>query len=157
MAAGRVKVNIDAGLLGEIGIGIGVVARDSEGRILWCASIKRGEKLEPRLAEARAILVGMKLAAARGHDLVEFENDSECVVNAINKKVPGVSSFHLILDDIMEAAQLFSFCSWSWVQREGNKVAHELAHAPPFALGCKLWSDNFPDFLCNLLDSDCAA
>uniref|UniRef100_A0A803MZ92 Reverse transcriptase zinc-binding domain-containing protein n=1 Tax=Chenopodium quinoa TaxID=63459 RepID=A0A803MZ92_CHEQI len=95
-AAGRIKVNIDAGLLCDLGIVVGVVARTDEGSVLWCANIKLADRLEPKLAEAKAILMGMKLAAQ-----VEFENDCENVVNAIRRKDKGNNS-----------AIRFSFCAW---------------------------------------------
>ncbi|XP_021764698.1 uncharacterized protein LOC110729276 [Chenopodium quinoa] len=135
-------------------IGVGVVARDAEGKTLWCASVKLGIKLEPKLTESKAILIGMELAAEMGHDRVVFESDCEPVVCAIKKKAPGCSSFHLLLDDIVVATNRFSDCSWSWIHRDGNKVAHELAHVPPLVLGRKIWYSDFPDFLCNLLNSD---
>uniref|UniRef100_A0A803MR74 CCHC-type domain-containing protein n=1 Tax=Chenopodium quinoa TaxID=63459 RepID=A0A803MR74_CHEQI len=48
-----VKVNVDAGMLGAIGFGVGVAARDQLGQLLWCASVKIAREWDPKCAEEK--------------------------------------------------------------------------------------------------------
>ena len=45
---------------------------------------------------------------------------------------------------ILSLAASFSFCSWSFVKRNGNKVAHDLAHRQPYSIEGVLWETAVP-------------
>lgn len=59
--AGWWKINVDAGCLGEWGIGLGLVCRDELGTVLGCATVQvqQGVCWEIRIAEAKAVLAGL--------------------------------------------------------------------------------------------------
>lgn len=40
--AGWLKINVDAGRLGEWGIGLGIVCRDEKGDVLECVAVQHG-------------------------------------------------------------------------------------------------------------------
>ena len=42
-------------------------------------------------------------------------------------------------------AKTFSFISFSFVKRESNKVAHDLAHWLPLSYEVRLWVNDVPD------------
>ncbi|KAL2905726.1 hypothetical protein RDABS01_004436, partial [Bienertia sinuspersici] len=151
---GLVKVNVDAGLLGSNALGVGVVAQDDEGAAMFCASVQMEGHLEPRCAEARAILVGIQMAMEMGFDDVIIENDCEGLINALSKGEKGHSSFHLLLEDILLLVSSLRSISWSFVKREANKIAHALAHLAPWVLGRRVWLTEFPPHISNLLSDD---
>lgn len=61
---------------------------------------------------------------------------------------------HLIIDDIVHVSNSFEFLSWSFVPRDGNKVAQELAHCLPWVIGRKIWLGDFPHCIAPLLESE---
>ncbi|XP_021723977.1 uncharacterized protein LOC110691367 [Chenopodium quinoa] len=121
---GWVKMNVDAGVLGEAGTGLGAIARDSNGVVL-CADVHQ-------LARDRAI------------KRVVLESDSLLVVQALRGASAGRSTFHLLIEDITNVAASFDVVKWSFVRRNGNRVAHYLAHFQPWDLGQRMWVDHLP-------------
>lgn len=59
---GWMKCNVDVGVVGAMGVVVSVVCRDDEGGIQGCVVLRQREGWEPRVAEARALLEGARLA-----------------------------------------------------------------------------------------------
>ncbi|XP_074299620.1 uncharacterized protein LOC141630760 [Silene latifolia] len=97
---GVVKINVDAGVKEGWGTGIGVVCRGSEGEVLWGLSEHKKEMTEVRMAEAEAMLAGIKEERRRGHTRVVIESDCKPLIDAVSTKAKGRSDFHLMIDDI---------------------------------------------------------
>jgi len=51
----------------------------------------------------------------------------------------------LIIFDILSLVEQFEFITFSFVKREGNAVAHDLAHWLPVRWGSRIWADNVPE------------
>ncbi|XP_021721253.1 uncharacterized protein LOC110688807 [Chenopodium quinoa] len=101
LAMGVAKVNVDAGFVGELGCGLGAVIRSGEGTVL-AAGVQQGEESwEVRVAEAQAILWGLRLAASSGLQEVIVESDCLQVIQALRSKEAGSSEFHLVIKDIL--------------------------------------------------------
>ncbi|XP_074265208.1 uncharacterized protein LOC141587632 [Silene latifolia] len=122
-----VKLNVDAGVKEGWGMGIGAVCRDSEGVVLWGMTEYRRETLESIMAEAEAVLAGIKEARRRGCLCLVVESDCKVLIDALKLKTKR-SNFHLLLDDIYSICNDFESVLWSFVSRKHNSVAHELAH-----------------------------
>jgi ribonuclease HI len=79
----KLTVNVDGGARGNPGpAAIGVVVRDANGEILE----QRGEKIgraTNNVAEYRALLLGIELAAAHGAGELELVGDSELIVRQV--------------------------------------------------------------------------
>ncbi|XP_074288863.1 uncharacterized protein LOC141614010 [Silene latifolia] len=142
---GGVKINVDAFVKEGIGVGLGTVCRDAEGTVRWMVveQQRRGVR-EPREEEAEAMLMGLKEAAKRGYRDVTMESDCQVLIKALKDRVDGRSNFHLILEDIFYVCNSFSNILWSFVGRESNSVAHELARLAPWRIGRREWSNDFP-------------
>ncbi|XP_074314783.1 uncharacterized protein LOC141650612 [Silene latifolia] len=138
------KLNVDAGIMTGVGVGFGVVCRSSGGRVEWGLSILQAQCLEPHMAEAVAILEGLKEAAQKGHDKLVVESDCLQVIDALRNYKHCRSLFHLVLDDIVFLCSSFSSVSWSHTSRKNNTVAHALAHVLVSESGRVEWSDNLP-------------
>ncbi|XP_021770651.1 uncharacterized protein LOC110734814 [Chenopodium quinoa] len=106
---------------------LGVVARDERGIILAAAVRKGGEGWLVEVAEATAVVYGLKLARRMGYARVEMESDALNVVNRVNHKTSGCSPFFLVIDDILALSLMFDRFSISHVKRSGNTVAHFVA------------------------------
>lgn len=83
-----------------------------------------------------------------------MEGDCKSVIDAIQTKEAGRSQFHMVIDDISQVSEVFNSVSWSFVGREGNKVAHDLAHYGPWVIGRRTWLTDFPASVSALLRKD---
>lgn len=61
----------------------------------------------------------------------------------------------LLTDIHLAAISDFEICGFNHVLREGNRVAHTLAHDAT-SVTCKIWRDATPDSLSSLLLADLA-
>ncbi|XP_074282901.1 uncharacterized protein LOC141607450 [Silene latifolia] len=151
---GYVKLNIDAGVKEGWGMGVGVICRGSNGEVVWGLAEHRRAEMEPRLAEAMAILEGVKEARSRGHTRIIIESDCKMVIDALKTKEQGHSDFHLILDDIFYFCSDFNSVIWSFVSRKLNGVAHELAHFSSSEISRYVWDSLLPEQVMSLVIRD---
>lgn len=135
---GWVKVNVDAGELGEVGSGLGVVIRDNNGSLLACATMQGCEKWEPEVVEAKAMVYEMQVSKEMGLSKVVFESDCFGIVNALRAGLVEENSFSLIVGDMLHLRSYFASVHRSFVKRSGNNIAHSLAHLLPGEFGRRL-------------------
>ena len=125
----RAIVNVDGGARGNPGpAAIGVVVRDGDGTVLAEVGEKIGEATN-NVAEYRALLKGIELAAAHGTSDLELVGDSELVVRQVEGrykvKNAGMKELHA---EVKKA--LADFDSWSirHVRRAENADADRLVN-----------------------------
>ena len=125
----RAIVNVDGGARGNPGpAAIGVVGRDGDGAVLEEVGEKIGEATN-NVAEYRALLRGIELAAAHGAGELELIGDSELVVRQVEGrykvKNAGMKELHA---EVKKA--LAGFDSWSirHVRRAENADADRLVN-----------------------------
>ncbi|KAL9686630.1 hypothetical protein QQ045_031023 [Rhodiola kirilowii] len=81
---GVVKINVDGSWRQEdSGAGIGIVARDRAGSLLWIWAEQLQHLSCASEVEGHALLTGMKIAQGRGLEEVEFETDALDVHKAV--------------------------------------------------------------------------
>ena len=125
----KLTVNVDGGARGNPGpAAIGVVVRDADGEVVQELGERIGRATN-NVAEYKALLRGIELAAAHGADELELIGDSELVVRQVEGrykvKDAGMRELHA------EAKRaLGSFGSWSirHVRRSENADADRLVN-----------------------------
>jgi len=125
----KLTVNVDGGARGNPGpAAVGVVLRDAGGEVVE----RRGERIgraTNNVAEYRALLLGIELAAARGASELELVGDSELVVRqvegAYKVKDPTLRELHA---EVKRALRPFSSWSIRHVRREQNADADRLVN-----------------------------
>jgi len=120
-------VHVDGGARGNPGpAGVGAVASDASGAVLGEASAYIGEATN-NVAEYRAVLQGLELAAELGAKAVDVVNDSELVARQIGGEY-RVKQAHLkpLHAEVMEALRGFERWSVRSIPREQNERADEL-------------------------------
>lgn len=123
-------VNVDGGARGNPGpAAIGVVVRDQDGAVLEELGETIGRATN-NVAEYRALLRGIELAAANGGTEVELIGDSELVVRQVEGRYKVKDA---TLRELYEEAkrELATFETWSirHVRREANSDADRLVNA----------------------------
>jgi len=122
-------VNVDGGARGNPGpAAAGAVVATPEGEVLLEGGRYIGEATN-NVAEYRAVLLGLELAAQLGATEVEVVNDSELVARQIGGqykvKHEGLRPLHR---ETMEALRQFDRWAVRSVRRESNERADELVN-----------------------------
>jgi len=126
----KLTVNVDGGARGNPGpAAVGVVVRDAAGAVLE----ERGETIgraTNNVAEYRALLLGIELAAAHGASELELLGDSELIVRQVEGRYKVKDATMKELHAEVKAA-LAPFERWSigHVRREQNADADRLVNA----------------------------
>ncbi|KAK9985868.1 hypothetical protein SO802_030819 [Lithocarpus litseifolius] len=129
------KINVDGATFAKLkAVGIGVLVRDDQGRVIAALSKKIHAPLGAVEAEAKACEEGMQFAKDLGIQEFILEGDSLIIFRAL----AGLSSPPIAVDSVMQGLKSFSgeFCQVSFlhVRHQGNKAAHLLAkHAKGIA------------------------
>ena len=125
----RAVVNVDGGARGNPGpAAIGVMVRDSSGELLEKLGEKIGEATN-NVAEYRALLRGIELAAAHGATDLELIGDSELVVRQVEGrykvKNAGMKELHA---EVKKALRDFDSWTIRHVRRAENADADRLVN-----------------------------
>ncbi|XP_021755004.1 uncharacterized protein LOC110720310 [Chenopodium quinoa] len=150
---GVVKLNSDASLSEEGWVGMGVIARDSEGNVLFAATRRVKAWWPPGIAEGKAMLLAVKLAKRFGYDNVILESDNQVLITRLTKASVYLSDFDVVLEDILSTSSAFMSFLWSHVKRDGNIVAHHLAKLMPFGVE-QVWVNHCPVMISPYVLSD---
>jgi ribonuclease HI len=125
----KLTVNVDGGARGNPGLAaIGVVVRGPDGEVLE----ERGERIgraTNNVAEYRALLLGIELAAAHGASELELLGDSELIVRQVEGRYKVKDATMKELHSEVKRA-LGDFERWSirHVRREQNADADRLVN-----------------------------
>ncbi|GJS54731.1 reverse transcriptase [Tanacetum coccineum] len=123
---GEIKINCDAGV-GNNGVAsLDFVIRSHIRAVLVAGSRRVKFVASVVKAEAKACLWAIQLALAKGFTRVVLESDSSILVEAFKHDKVLVHIRALFLH-IHRLCLSFESCTWSFVRRDGNRVAHELA------------------------------
>jgi ribonuclease HI len=108
-------------------IGLGVIARDSNGIPLGEKSVTKQVNADPKMAEVMAAVLAMHFSKEIGMFDVIFEGDAAQVINEINSEPPYSSRIGHFLENIHQEKGWFGSVTFSFIPRECNFVAHNLA------------------------------
>ncbi|KAL2930609.1 Deoxyribose-phosphate aldolase [Bienertia sinuspersici] len=131
---GVVKVNTDAAIIEDIGVGLGAAIRDESGRLVAYGVKRLKATWTPLMAEAAAAKFGVDMALNLGYTKVWLETDAAEIVRRVQGEAMVVA-LH--------------------VKRVGNALAHLIARiCPPNDEEVIVSNSNFPQSLLALADLD---
>ena len=105
------------------------------------------------LAACRAVEFGSELGLHRA----TVEGDSEVVVKALSCKEYGLALYAHLIKDVSLFFGLYSKLSYSYMKRDGNKVAHSLVRLALTTQNCTVWIENVPSRTLPFVQVDLAA
>ena len=88
-------------------------------------------------------------------DNLVVEGDCLTLNNSLKSSNAQDTFTSFLITEILSLAASFSFCSWSFVRRNGIKVAHDLAHLQPYSFSRRVWDVDPPDSILDWRPSIC--
>ena len=140
---GMIKLNIDASLAIDGWVGLGVVARNSDGDVSFAATRRVRAHWTAEIAEAKGIELAVRLCRRYGLQNVVIESDCLTVINRLSKHAIFLSDLDIVLHNIFASSVHLSSLVNSHVKRDGSVVAHNLARIIPFGVE-QIWENHSP-------------
>ncbi|KAL0355669.1 UNVERIFIED_CONTAM: hypothetical protein Sradi_4013800 [Sesamum radiatum] len=127
---GFIKINYDGAIFLETSeVGIGIVARDSNGSCIGWLSKRFCFNATPEIIETIAAREAVLLGIRRGWQKIVLEGDCSNLFYKLRKQKVDHSLTGSIISDINSCVPLMEVFSLSLIRRTANKVAHALARA----------------------------
>ncbi|XP_062005931.1 uncharacterized protein LOC133723119 [Rosa rugosa] len=156
-AQGWLKVNMDGAFSSSSSSGgIGIVVRDAVGTCVggFCQALE--DVYSAKHVEALAGRAAVKFVRDKGSSPVVFETNSLTLANATKQAViPHTSQLSRVYDDIIEGLNFIPGSMFKHAYRQANCVAHCLASFASLSRSSLVWENIPPNFILNVLSSDC--
>ncbi|XP_075663130.1 uncharacterized protein LOC142632646 [Castanea sativa] len=151
---GLIKINVVAALSSSHAA-LAAVARDHPGVPvkMWARITKIAS---PLLAEAETLLWSVQLAITERWNHVIVEGDAKTCFDAVNSpNLPPPWTIQTSIDNILTFQSSLESCSFVWIKRDCNSVAHGVAKlALSYLSSFFFYKDNLPPALLALCKED---
>ncbi|KAI9196495.1 hypothetical protein LWI28_024414 [Acer negundo] len=157
LVSGFLKINTDTAIReANNPVGVGTIIRDSDAKVLVVVAKRMEACYDPLMAEAAAILFGIRVVVERGLLPVVLESDAKGVVNMINLGSGFCYDIGAILSDISSLANHVEI-PISCVPMKANEATHALVKLVFLSFEDSWWHDSCPFCLESIIRSDCFA
>ncbi|XP_071916172.1 uncharacterized protein [Coffea arabica] len=127
--------------------GVGIIAKDNNGRILATWSIPYSGARDAAELEAIAIRTALSKAIEKNMSSLLILSDCKAVVDRINVGCQGLNSLDMLIEDIRQLSRSFWKCSFFHIRREMNLCSHRLAKLAVNLVQETRWKQSFPVWL----------
>ena len=132
---GWVKINVDAAMDKEnMLVGLGVVIRNSRGKVTTAAIKTEKNDGNVERAEASAAMWGLHVPFKAGAVSVDLKSDLKGVIELINNKMGTLTKTFWVIFDILETKKSFQNFKAQHVPRSCNIVVHSMAKLCVYSL-----------------------
>ncbi|XP_074290385.1 uncharacterized protein LOC141617111 [Silene latifolia] len=152
--AGIIKINTDAYMAGNGSVGLGAVALDKDGRILWMGSRRVGAEWDVEVAEAQSAIFGLDIAREKGLSGIALECDALNLVRAVRDKDIARTPVGLCVEDLCTLLSSFESNNCYHVKCGGNTVAHCLTRICERVGDAIIIVTDFPQVVISLAEID---
>jgi ribonuclease HI len=121
------KLNVDAHLHDDGRWGYGMLLRSEDGRAIGAMTKVHKGSDDATLAEAVGIYEALQWLKTQSYHKVIIESDAEKVTQAVAKKKFPRTNWGNVIRRISRDLDNYPNVSVEWVNRNGNKAAHDLA------------------------------
>lgn len=123
-----IKVNVDAAIFKDpSAFGVGLIARDSRGELMYAHSTYYRDDVSPELAKVMAIKEALSWIMKQTGEDFQLESDCLVAVQAIRSNVTMTSPFGVVVEDCRKLIRNSNKVNLSFVRRSANMAAHFLA------------------------------
>ncbi|XP_021768618.1 uncharacterized protein LOC110732940 [Chenopodium quinoa] len=153
-STGVIKVNTDAAIIPPAAVGFGGVMGDHMGDVVVAMCMKMEGRFEVDVIEAMAMRHALQVTMESGFSSVCLETDCFKLYSHLSKATVTTNAFGRIVNDILMLARSCQACSFSFVKRSGNKVAHSLAKLCTTYFDFTVWLEEYPHDVSELVLAD---
>jgi ribonuclease HI len=133
---------------------MGVIIRDEKGAVAGALSRTVSTSHNPAVGEAMGALVAAKFGRDIGLFDIILEGDSKQIVDAITGKGSHWCKYGHIIGDIYEVMKGFRKWEVRHVKRDANEAAHVLAKTATRENGEKIWLEDVPSFILDVVNQE---
>lgn len=149
-----IKINFDANIVQNEERGLGIVARDSEGKLILAGVKRMKASWSPELSELNVAVYGIEVAIHMGYSHIVLEGDCAFVIKGIQDDSSGFASPYVLFDYIAAQKLVFDDFRCNLVRRNCNTAAHLVARWNSGRLGETIFMYPFPQSLVTLASID---
>ncbi|KAL6275838.1 hypothetical protein ACE6H2_019439 [Prunus campanulata] len=150
-----VKINVDGAVNLLFGFrGLGVVIRDNMGDLMMVAYKGLHGMFSPKATELYAAILGLQIARQLGHFSVILEMDAKEIIMNLQSFEESWSVEGVLVDEVKGLFNHFTHISCQFAPRECNQVAHLLAKQVLLTQDFKVWLEDGPLWISDVLASD---
>ena len=106
------------------------------------------------MEEADAIRQGLIMAKEAGWQRIEMQSDCKVAIEQIHKKGREETPIGTIMEDIKQLSGMFLCCTFSFVYKDGNRCAHQMAQFATKLVSNVIWKQSFPLWLKETIQED---
>ena len=152
---GFVKINFDGAVFSNANSsGVGAVIRNHNGVVMASCAEKLNQAYKAEEIEALAALKALQLAFDLGFQNAILEGDSLGLIKALQADDNNLSPLGLLVEDVKLVASNFVSLSYSYIKRNGNSIAHNLAKHAISIPDFQVWMEDVPSHVVSFLHSD---
>ncbi|XP_039011790.1 uncharacterized protein LOC120140858 [Hibiscus syriacus] len=150
-----IKINFDGAFDSNRHLAsIGVVARDHNGLVQRGLAQVSGSCVDPAFDEFFALLASLRLANEKGWLDVQFESESQILVNKITRDSDDISILGIFIQEARVAFQANPRFHISYINRECNHLAHALASWTSCSVSALFFDSVCPDIIASVISND---
>lgn len=154
----EVKISVDAAIFEEqVGVGFGLVMRDSNGQLIEAKALVHSVLVAPVLGEVMAVKEALSWCDSMPEKSITIESDCLVVVQAIRSSTHMRSYFGGIVEDCRRLLKRLNKVSLFFVKRSANMVAHNLAKESYRYSGRTFNRSSVPIEIQNCIEDDLSA
>lgn len=134
--------------------GAGYVVRDHRGHLIAAGIAVTSQRISPSEAEAKAIIFGLRAAAALQLRKIEIQSDCHRVISMLQQNLPPATELGMLIEEIMFLRDSFEETHFSFLNRDCITPAHKLAR---YSLNFNydvMWCNEAPPWLYTDLKAD---
>ncbi|BFG25763.1 hypothetical protein CerSpe_120370 [Prunus speciosa] len=149
------KINVDGAVNLLFGFrGLGVVIRDNMGDLMMAGYKGIHGMFSPKATELYAAILGLQIARQLGHLSVILEMDAKEIIMNLQSFEDSWLVEGVLVDEVKGLFNHFTHISCQFAPRECNQVAHLLAKQALLTQDFKVWLEDGPLWISDVLASD---
>ena len=148
----NIKVNFDGACFHDQNYaGAAAVIRDKDGLVLASMADRFPLPHSTVAIELLAAIKGLRLALELGYNLITLEGDSKIAIDAMRSGLPSLAVYGHLLEEVKFLVSGFAAIEFSFVPRQCNTLAHNIARHARHVNEYTVWMEDVPPLLSDVI------